>query len=177
MNFTLEYKPNDIVTLFTTTFTNSEGADEGRVIGNLARDLLTTTRDKDLVVCSAIDSATLIGSIVFTRLEYPKDKRTVFLLSPAAVATSQQGKGVGQKLIRFGLSELQRRGVEVVMTYGDINFYSKVGFQQITEETAKPPLTLRYPHGWLGQSLTEQSLSPLAGDSYCVDALDKPQYW
>ena len=36
----------------------------------------------------------------------------------------------GQQLINFGLAHLKEIGVELVFTYGDMNFYSKVGFKQ-----------------------------------------------
>jgi len=51
-----------------------------------------------------------------------------FLLGPVAIHTSYQGKGIGQKLINFGLNTLKENGVELAFTYGDPNFYSKVGF-------------------------------------------------
>ncbi len=94
-----------------------------------------------------------------------------------AVATAHQGTGVGQKLIAHGLGVLRDNGVDAVLTYGDINFYAKVGFAQISEETARAPLPLQYPQGWLGQSLSRPELEPLAGPSYCVEALNDPSYW
>jgi putative acetyltransferase len=63
------------------------------------------------------------------------------------------------------------------MTYGNPNFYSKVGFNPVKEETIKAPLHLTYPEGWLGQSLISNSLEPIAGHSSCVKALNKPEYW
>ena len=179
MDFTQQYKEraDEIVDLFTATFTDSEGATEGRLIGTLARNLLSNVGDADIYVFSALDEAAVAGSIVFTRLTYPEDERTVFVLAPVAVATSQQGKGVGQKLLHFGLETLRADGVDVVVTYGDINFYAKVGFAQIGEDIAKAPLALQYPEGWLGQSLTARNLDPIKGPSTCVDPLDAPEYW
>ena len=110
-------------------------------------------------------------------MTYAEEKRTVFILSPMAVASALQGKGIGQKLLAFGLNHLRQNGVEVALTYGDINFYSRVGFQQITEAIARPPLPLHYPEGWLGQSLTGGALAPLRGPSSCVDALNDPALW
>ena len=179
MRFNDTYKEDtdEIVTLFASTFANSEGEEEGRIIGQLANDLLSKTGEKDIFVFSALDEGALAGAIAFTRLTFPDDPRTVFLLSPVAVATTHQGKGIGQKLIAHGLGVLRENGVDAVLTYGDINFYARVGFAQISEEMAKAPLPLQYPEGWLGQSLSSPELKPLAGPSYCVEAFNDPSYW
>jgi predicted N-acetyltransferase YhbS len=100
-----------------------------------------------------------------------------FILSPAAVHTNYQGKGVGQKLINFGIGQLREKGVKLAFTYGDPDFYSKVGFQRITEDVAKAPLDLKQPEGWLCQSLDGGDIEPVPGNSNCVMALNKPEYW
>jgi putative acetyltransferase len=82
-----------------------------------------------------------------------------------------------KKLINYGIQQLKAAGVELVMTYGDINFYAKVGFQPISEAVVKAPLKLTYPEGWIGQSLISDTVAPIAGPSACVKALDKPEYW
>ncbi|MCK5334537.1 MAG: GNAT family N-acetyltransferase, partial [Gammaproteobacteria bacterium] len=64
-----------------------------------------------------------------------------------------------------------------VFTYGDPKFYSKVGFSLISEKLVKAPLTLTYPEGWLAQSLVGDEIEAITGSSYCVEALNKPEYW
>jgi len=61
--------------------------------------------------------------------------------------------------------------------YGDPNFYSKVGFSAIDEKLVPAPLNLEYPEGWLAQSLVGDEIEPIAGKSYCVEELNKPEYW
>lgn len=168
---------DDIVALFASVFSDAEGTDEGRRIGHLAKDLLSTVPESDRLVFSAIEKEMLVGTIIFTRLVYPEDKSTVFLLSPVAIATNHQGKGKGQRLIRHGLTVLRDSGVDLALTYGDINFYAKVGFRQIGIDIARPPRTLSYRDGWMAQSLAARSLDPLRGPSICVEAFDKPEYW
>ena len=106
-----------------------------------------------------------------------QNEANAFLLSPVAIHTDYQGKGIGQKLITFGINHLKENGVNLIFTYGDPDFYSKVGFIPITEKIAKAPFTLTQPQGWLGQSLISDEIEPVAGDSYCVEALNKPEYW
>jgi len=181
MDFAREPRPADradeIAALFTRTFSDSEGPKEGRLVGALARDLVTTTRAVDLMVFVAREDGALVGCIVFTRLRFSEDARSVYLLSPVAVATGRQGQGTGQALLRYGLDELRADGVDVAVTYGDPGYYARVGFVQITEDSAAAPQPLAQPEGWLAQSLTDRPLTPLRGASRCVAALDNPGYW
>jgi len=87
-------REEEIIDLFSVTFTASEGEDEGALIGELVRNLLGGTAEKDLYVFTATASGVIIGSIVFSRLTYEQDERIVFVLAPVAVATDQQGKGI-----------------------------------------------------------------------------------
>ncbi|WEM45065.1 N-acetyltransferase (plasmid) [Photobacterium sp. DA100] len=165
-----------IIQLFTQTFSDSEGKDEGAVIGKLIKDLLKTTDSNDLFVFIAAEENRLVGSILFTRLTFETDK-AAFLLAPVAVSTQSQGKGIGQTLIKTGLAALKQHGVDLVFTYGDPNFYSKVGFECITEQQFTAPQPLSYPHGWQAQSLTAQPLGTIAGSSSCVAAFNAPELW
>lgn len=166
-----------IAALFEEAFTASEGADEGRLIGNLASDLMTTTPPQDLYVFCAEDGGTLVGCILFTRMRYDADDRVVFLLSPVAVAPSRQGEGIGQRLIAHGLNVLRADGIQVAITYGNPDFYGRVGFAPMSTEFAAAPHALQFPHGWIGQSLTDAPLTPLRGQSRCASALNDPALW
>jgi predicted N-acetyltransferase YhbS/nitroreductase len=166
-----------IVDLFTASFSDAEGEQEGAAIRSLVRDLLDGTDPADIEVFTAEDDGTLIGAAIFTRLRYLRDDRAVFLLSPMAVATERQGLGIGQDLLRHALQVLRAGGVDVVITYGDPDFYGHVGFEPLSEETARAPLPLSRPEGWLGLALSESPLTPLRGPSACVAALTDPYHW
>ncbi|GIU22388.1 N-acetyltransferase [Shewanella schlegeliana] len=178
MNFTAYDANNteEISQLFNETFTDSEGADEGQVIGELTKDLMSTTDSDDLFIFVATEDNKLAGSIIFSRLTF-ETGIDAFILSPVAVHPDFQRQGVGQKLIKFGLETLARKGVELAFTYGDPNYYSKVGFKQISEDIIKAPLAMTYPEGWLGQSLTADALQPISGRCTCVSALNNAEYW
>ena len=173
------YKPNntdEIEQLFIKTFSDSEGQSEGEVIGNLVRNFMDSTDINDLHCFIATEDKQIIGSIFFTRMIF-ESGINAFILSPVATHTDHQGKGVGQKLINFGLTALKENGVELAITYGDPNFYSKVGFSAITEQVVPAPQKLEQPEGWLAQSLVGDEIEPIAGKSYCVEALNKPELW
>lgn len=169
-------KIEEIKQLFTNAFLDSEGQSEGLVIGSLVYDLMTGTDGDDLYGFIATENQKIIGSIFFSRMIF-ENKVEAFLLSPVAIKTSYQGKGIGQTLIKFGLNALKENGVELAFTYGDPNFYAKVGFNPISEKIVKAPFTLTYPEGWLGQSLVGKKIELIAGHSFCVGAFNNPELW
>lgn len=147
------------------------------MIGSLVRDLLSSTSDEDIRVFCVEEDSQIIGAAIFTRLTYPDDPHVVFLLSPMAVASGRQRRGIGQALLRHALAALRVEGVQIAMTYGDPEFYGRVGFRSVTENQARAPLPLNLPHGWLGQSLTEEAMPTLQGPSICVLALNRSDVW
>ena len=174
-----KYNPNnadEIEQLFIKTFSDSEGPSEGELIGRLVKDMMAGTDANDLYCFIATENEQIIGGVFFTKMIF-ESGINAFILSPMATLTDHQGKGVGQKLINFGLKTLKEDGVELAITYGDPNFYSKVGFGVITEEVVPSPLKLSYPEGWLAQSLVGGKIEPITGKSHCVAALNKPEIW
>lgn len=166
----------ELIALFAAAFAASDGADEGAMIGDLVGALLREAR-QDLYVFAAQGDGGLIGAAIFSRLRYRDDPRSVFILSPMAVATDAQGNGVGQAILRHALKSLREDGVDVAITYGDPAYYGQVGFRPLTEADAAAPLPLSMPIGWIGQPLDGADLSPLKGSCRCVDALNIPAIW
>lgn len=167
---------SELAELFTFVFTTSEGEAEGKLVGNLASVLASNIDNKDIICFGAYGNEKLLGAIFYTSLNF-NDATNVYMLAPVAVHTEHQGKGVGTALINFGLNELKKRRVNVVVTYGDPSFYSKVGFEYLPETIIQAPLTLSMPFGWLGQSLTEEPIPTLIGRPSCVEAFNDQVYW
>jgi predicted N-acetyltransferase YhbS len=167
---------NEISELFTFVFASSEGEEEGKLIGNLASKLSSKIDNKEIVCFGAYLNESLIGSIFFTRLQF-NESILVYMLAPVAVSTEHQGKGIGQALIKYGLSELRNRSMNVVITYGDPSFYAKVGFKPLSENVIQAPLRLSMPIGWLGQSLTEEPIPTINERPTCVEEFNDPVYW
>jgi len=166
----------EIQELFTQTFSDSEGPSEGKLIGGLVLDLMNETDDKDIFGFVATENKQIVGCIFFTKLSFDAPV-TAFLLSPVAVHSNHQGKTIGQTLIRFGLEQLKKNGVQLVFTYGDPKFYSRVGFEHVSENLAKAPFELTQPEGWLCQSLDGSKIEALPGSSRCVRAFNNSEYW
>lgn len=117
-----------------------------------------------------------MAGVFFTRLRFSKPI-SVFMLAPMATKTDHQGKGIGTALIKYGHEQLKRRSVSVVVTYGDSAFYSRVGYQSLSEKTLQPPLTLSYPEGWLGQAFGSVVIPKIHERPTCVDAFKDSRYW
>lgn len=163
--------------LFEQTFTHSEGASEGRVIGQLVIKLMKEVAPGDCYGYLATDEQdTIVAAVFFSRLHFEQPLQA-FLLSPMAVRPNEQGKGVGQALIRYGLDEMRGKGAELICTYGDPRFYSKVGFSAFDPEVIPPPFPLTQPEGWLCQSLTADPVRAISGHCRCVEPFNNPDYW
>ena len=162
--------------LFTAVFNASAGSKEGKAIGNLVSALSADMDNRTIIGFGSHAKKSMVGSIFLTRLQFNQAVR-IYLLGPVAVHTKYQGKGIGQALINFGLETLKNRSVDAVVTYGDPSFYSKVGFQPLSESIIQAPLALSMPHGWLGQSLTQAPIPTIAQHPSCVKAFDHPIYW
>ena len=57
--------------------------------------------------------------------------------------------------------------IDAVFTYGDPEYYRRVGFQQISTREAMPPFELDMPHGWLVQSLDGSEIESFNGRATC----------
>lgn len=167
---------NEVTDLFTSVFTSSEGKEEGNLIGKLVSELSENIDNKEIICFGAYIQELLIGSIFFTRLRFVESV-SVYMLAPVAVSTEHQGKGVGQSLINYGLEQMKNRSVAVVVTYGDPSYYSKVGFQPLSESVIQAPLNLSMPEGWLGCSLTGKDIPALNERPKCVKEFNDPIYW
>jgi predicted N-acetyltransferase YhbS len=169
-------KQKEVTDLFTSVFTSSEGENEGALIGSLSSNLASSIDNEETICLGVYESETLIASIFFTRLKF-NNSIQVYMLAPVAVSTEYQGKGIGQALINYGLNELRKRSTSVVVTYGDPSFYSKVGFQELSENVIQAPLKLSMPFGWLGQSLTGEPIPTINERPLCVKEFNDPVYW
>ncbi len=178
MNHKILYKNSqeEVTNLFTYVFTASEGGKEGKLIGNLVSELSSKIDNQKIICFGTYKKDSIIGAIFFTHLLFNKATK-IYMLAPVAVATKHQRKGIGQTLINYGLNELKNRSVTIIITYGDPYFYSKLGFQTLSENVIQAPLKLSMPEGWLGQSLTEEIIPAINGRPTCVNEFNNPIYW
>jgi predicted N-acetyltransferase YhbS len=174
-------KNDGVVEFFKNVFSTSENREEGEIIAKLVQEMQTTTPSEDIFGCIAINEAlpiekSIVGCVFFTRLDF-KNTIQAFILSPMAIATRYQKQGIGQTLINFGLEYAKTQHIDLVLTYGDIAFYKKVGFAHISESVIPAPFTLSYPDGWLAQHIKGENIKKITTKPRCVAALQHQNYW
>lgn len=78
----------------------------------------------------AVEDDLVIGHALFSgaRLEVPSGEVTVGALGPVGVLPERQGRGVGGKLIRFGLDACRDAGMPGVIVLGHPDYYPRFGF-------------------------------------------------
>jgi predicted N-acetyltransferase YhbS len=173
-----DYEQNDaMLKLFNDTFTESEGAQEGKLISDLVYNFIHKTPKEYLRIFVAKDDNKLVAAIIFSKLNFKVSNIKAYLMAPVAVYTPYQGQGVGQELINYGHDCLRKENIDICLTYGDINFYSKTGYSIISEKQITPPVELSYPQGWLGLSLKNLHFPVIEEKPNCVEVIRHPKYW
>lgn len=123
----------------------------------------------------------LAGHILFTKAEFqPGDQNfSVRILAPLGVARSFQGKGVGGLLIREGLAQLTKAGVDLVFVLGHPGYYPKFGFRPagVLGLDAPYPIPPEHADAWMVQELKTGVIGSAAGMVLCAETLDQPRYW
>lgn len=170
-------KAEEVIQLFYHTFKASENEDEAIAVSDLVKNYLQNYPRKDLKGFIALKDGQIAGCVFFSQLSYPESDKSIFILSPMAVKTEFHGKGIGQALINYAHEELRKDQVNITTTYGDINFYSKTGYEHITEDVLAAPLKLSYPEGWLGYSLDGITPLKIEGPSTCIPELNDQNLW
>jgi len=166
----------ELESLFRATFSTTEGDQEGKLIGDLAAKLAASIDNTDVFCYGATQGKSIAGAVFLTRLRFDDDA-LVYMLAPVAVSTAHQRAGTGSSLIDFALNSIGKVGAEVVVTYGDPAYYSKLGFKPLSETVLSAPMELSMPFGWLGQSLTSKPIQTQYGKPSCVEAFRDPAYW
>jgi putative acetyltransferase len=150
---------------------------EGETISQLTIDLLEDKTALPILSLVAEQDNEIIGNIIFSSVSIEGAEGTsVHILAPLAVTRLAQGKGIGTLLINKGLETLKQRGTEIVLVYGDPNYYIRTGFK--AGHNLKPPYKLKYPEeAWMAQELVDSILTKTQGTVRCALSLNSPEYW
>jgi len=165
----------EIVELFQKTFRQSEGDVEGDLLAALTHDLSDRLGSESVSCLGAFESNQLIAAAFLTDLSFEQGF-TVKMLAPVAVRTEYQRNGVGQKLILNAMHSLQASGIDLIVTYGDPNYYAKVGFKALSEQDVPAPMPLSMPIGWLGKTLNNPIPANLTTPK-CVEPFCNQNLW
>ena len=152
------------------------GESEGETVSQLAIELLEDKNAQPTLSLVAEQNNEIIGNIIFSPVNIEGIKGiSAYILAPLAVKNDNQRKGIGTKLINQGIETLRNRGVDIVLVYGDPNYYTRTGFK--AGHNLEAPYKLEYPEAWMAQELVEGVLTKTQGMVRCALPLNSPELW
>ena len=153
------------------------GSTEGQEVSQLAIDLLEDKTALPILSLVAEQNKEIIGNIIFSTVNIEgAEEISAYILAPLAVSVAAQRTGIGVQLINRGLEILKNRGGQIVLVYGDPNYYKRTGFE--AGHGLKPPHKLKYPkEAWMAQELEESILTKIKGKIRCALSLNSPEHW
>lgn len=92
----------------------------------------------------AVCDGTIVGHslISLAEIEDKKKKHGILVLGPVSVLPAYQRQGIGQELIRIGITAANRLPLGAMIVVGDPAYYSQFGFQLAV------PLGIHLPFGF-----------------------------
>lgn len=169
-------KAKSIQNFFRKVFTRSGGKKEGNVVGALSFKLAKLIDERNIIGIEGKINNKIGAYIFLTKLSFKEDC-LVYLLAPVAVDNKIQKKGVGKKIIKFGIKYLKRHKVGILMTYGDPSYYSKVGFKKTKVSIVPAPYKLSQPIGWLINKISSKKINKFKSKPNCVRPFRNKKLW
>lgn len=152
--------------------------DEKDIVSDLAVNLLLEKTMPRTISLVAETHGAVVGHIAFSPVAIEGDNQLQgYILAPLAVKFQHQKCRIGSNLIKNGLRQLQKMGIDVVFVYGDPQYYSRFGFSTEIANRYTPPYTLQYPFGWQAIALNGSCAATSSGTVACVASLCDPSLW
>ena len=147
---------------------------------NLTRELLSDPSAKPCLSLLAFIKNQPVGHILFTRgfiEDNPQIK--VSFLAPLAVIPKHQKQGIGGALIKEGIKELSKMGVDLVFVVGHPEYYPRFGFTPALKLGFQPtyPLPIKLSDAWMVLILNSKIIGTTSGKVICCDVLNKSEFW
>ena len=114
------------------------GPDEADLVDRLRAD------GHALVSLVAEVDARLVGHILFSRMWIRNQTGTLVsavALAPVAVLPEHQRKGIGGRMVRYGLELLRRRGEKIAIVVGHPDYYPRFGFSTEKAQSLESPFS------------------------------------
>ena len=93
------------------------------------------------------------------------------------VHPNHQGKKIGTQLIEHAIQYLKSQDTPFLMTYGDPKYYSRFGFQGVSEQVLPPPFPLSQPEGWMYRGIKLNRIPVITGKALCVEPFNQRNLW
>jgi Predicted acetyltransferase len=179
MNLRISYEQDieQILDVHAAAFGGTKGEEIARLVNDLLRD---TTASPLLSIVATVNNS-IVGHIIFSKAKLSNSDQAVstVILAPLAVDPDFQCRGIGGKLIKYGLTNLLTAGVELVFVLGHPTYYPKHGFCVAGKHGFDAPYPIPDEHAdaWMVQELRSGIIGRVKGRVQCSDVLNQPQHW
>jgi putative acetyltransferase len=127
-------------------------------------DLIDGLRREGVVVLSLVArlGGQIVGHILFSRMAVETETGSVpaVSLAPMAVLPDHQGRQVGSRLVRHGLTTLRERGERIVIVLGHKEYYPRFGFTSRKARCLASPFP---PEAFMALELADGTLDGIRG--------------
>lgn len=116
--------PDDIGAIHTLIEQAFDQPDEAKLVDRLRENGALT------ISLVAVQDSAVVGHIGFSpvSIEPGAPDFKALGLAPVAVLPQFQNKGIGSKLVRAGLDECRKHGIDIVVVLGHPEYYPRFGF-------------------------------------------------
>lgn len=150
---------------------------EGEIVSEIAIALTEGGADEDALSLVCDLDGQIVAHVSFSKVKCDEDDSIVaYCLAPLAVRKSLHKTGYGTKIVRYGLDYLKNQKTDVVLVYGDPNYYGRFGFSADLGKNFVVPYELEYDFGWQGLLLSDLTVSSPQNCKF-VTALSDQKYW
>ncbi|MCB1229059.1 MAG: N-acetyltransferase [Verrucomicrobiae bacterium] len=151
---------------------------ESALIAKLAVELLSEETNPPVLSLVAETDGEVVGHVALSPVMLDGTETCIGqILAPLAVAPNHQGCGIGTRLIKSGIEQVSKFGGEVLLVYGDPEYYGRFGFRVETATDYLPPYPLQYPFGWQGIDFRQGEQDRQTVRIACVASLSLPVLW
>ena len=151
---------------------------EREIVAKLAVDLLSERTMPPTIALVAETGGDAIGHVAFSPATTDvANGPKVYILAPLAVRPDHQKRGVGSLLVGDGKRRLSDMGVDVLLVYGDPEYYGRFGFSVAAAERFIPPYAIEHRLGWQGVVFSERGIPESPLQLECVPPLRDPALW
>lgn len=175
--YTAEEEYDSILSIHEAAF----GIEEGAVIRDLVVNMLEDPTATPSHSIGIYEGRAIIGHVLFTRISLGTGHEDVSaqLLAPLAVHPDYHSRGIGTTLVKWGLDQLSRQGVDVAFVLGHPGYYPRFGFTPagIRGFAAPYPIPEENADAWMILPLNRSWQPKVEGTVQCCTALNQPQYW
>ena len=172
----LPNEKKEISNFFYDVFFQSEGKQEGLTLQELTLQLTDQIQDPSILGIKAHSNSEILGSLFLTQLQFQEGIQA-YLLAPVGVHPNHQGKKIGTQLIEHAIQYLKSQDTPFLMTYGDPKYYSRFGFQGVSEQVLPPPFPLSQPEGWMYRGIKMNHIPVITGKVFCVEPFNQRNLW